>query len=124
MSVHSAESEAAIQRAVFQHLAARRVSGVFAFHPPNGGWRSHVEAAILKGLGVYPGVPDVIAIKGGRAYGLELKSPAGRLSPAQRDVLAALRAAAATVSVAYGLDAAIAQLEAWELLRGGGHREF
>ena len=124
MSVHHTDSEAAIQRAVFQHLTLRRVAGVFAFHPPNGGWRSRVEAAILKGLGVCPGVPDVIAIKDGHAYGLELKSPAGRLSPAQRDVLAALRAAGATVSVAYGLDAALVQLEAWELLRGGGPRNF
>jgi hypothetical protein len=125
MKVHHSESEAAIQRAVFQHLAVRRVDGLFAFHPPNGGWRSRVEAAILKGLGVCPGVPDVIAIKHGRAYGLELKSPAGRLSPAQREVLATMRVAGATVSVAYGLDAALAQLEAWQLLRGdGGSRNF
>jgi VRR-NUC domain len=115
--------EQVIQRAVFEHLRLRAASNVFAFHPANGGWRSQVEAAILKGLGVCPGVPDVIAIKAGRD-GLELKNPAGRLSPAQRDVLAALRAAGATVSVAYGLDAALAQLEAWELLRGGGHAEF
>ena len=78
----------------------------------------------MKGLGARAGVPDVIAIKDGHAYALELKSLAGRLSPAQRDVLAALRAAGATVSVAYGLDAALAQLEAWALLRGGGSRKF
>ena len=59
-----------------------------------------------------------------RAYGLELKSPGGRLSPAQRDVLDTLRAAGATVSVAYGLDAALAHLEAWDLLRGGGPKRF
>ena len=37
---------------------------MFAFHPANGGWRSRVEAAILKGMGVRAGVPDIIAIKG------------------------------------------------------------
>ena len=40
------------ERAVFEHLALRAASTVFAFHPANGGWRSRVEAAILKGMGV------------------------------------------------------------------------
>ena len=41
--------EQAIQRAVFDHLRQRGAPGTFAFHPPNGGWRSVIEAAILKG---------------------------------------------------------------------------
>jgi hypothetical protein len=85
--------EDAVQRAVFEHLRLRGAQDVFAFHVPNGGKRNRLEAGILKGLGARAGVPDVIAIKGGHAYGLELKAPAGRLSAAQRDVLAALRAA-------------------------------
>src|SRR5262245_23567538 len=44
--------EAAIQRAVFQHLRMRSAPGVFAFHPANGGYRKPIEAAIMKGLGV------------------------------------------------------------------------
>jgi len=40
----------------------RRLPGVFAFHSANGGFRKPVEAAIMKGLGVTAGVPDVIAI--------------------------------------------------------------
>ena len=55
--------ESAIQRAVFLHLAARGCG--FAFHVPNGGWRSPIEAAILKGMGVRAGVPDLIVIKDG-----------------------------------------------------------
>jgi hypothetical protein len=70
-----------IQRAVFEHLRVRSAPGVFAFHPANGGWRSPIEAAILKGLGVRAGVPDVIAVKDGRTYALELKPPGGRLNP-------------------------------------------
>jgi hypothetical protein len=57
---------------------------VFAFHVPNGGARRPIEAAILKGLGVVPGVPDVIAIKGGHVFALEIKVIGGRLCPAQR----------------------------------------
>jgi VRR-NUC domain len=111
-----------IQRAVFEHLAVRGASDVFAFHPANGGWRSRIEAAILKGLGVRPGVPDVIAIKAGRAYAIELKAPGGRVTEAQRSAHAALRAAGAAVAVAHGLDAAIDQLERWKLLNGSFRR--
>ena len=114
----AAQPEQQIQRAVFEHLAMRAASTVFAFHPANGGWRSRVEAAILKGMGVRAGVPDIIAIKGGQCYALELKASDGRLTPVQRDAHAALVAAGATVGVAYGLDDALARLEAWGLLRG------
>jgi hypothetical protein len=110
--------EQQIQRAVFQHLAVRAASAVYAFHPPNGGWRSRVEGAIFKGLGVRAGLPDIFAVKGGQCYALELKASDGRLTPVQRDAHAALVVAGAEVAVAYGLDDALAQLEAWGLLRG------
>ena len=114
----TARPEQQIQRAVFQHLAIRAASAVFAFHPANGGWRSPVEGAILKGMGVRAGVPDIVAVKNGQCYALELKAPDGRLTPAQRDAHAALAAAGATVATAYGLDDALARLEAWGLVRG------
>ena len=107
-----------IQRAVFEHLALRSAPGVFAFHPANGGWRSRIEVAILKGLGVHAGVPDVIAIKEGRTYALELKPPGGRLTAVQSIAHAALRAAGAAVVTSYSLDDALAQLERWGLLCG------
>jgi hypothetical protein len=107
-----------IQRAVFEHLRVRSAPDIFAFHPANGGWRSHIEAAILKGLGVRAGVPDVIAVKDGRTYALEIKPPGGRLTAAQNAAHAALRAAGATVVTSYSLDDAVAQLEHWGLLRG------
>jgi hypothetical protein len=110
--------EAAIQRAVFQHLRARGAPGVFAFHCPNGGYRKPVEAAILKGLGVVAGVPDVIAIHNGRVFALELKAEGGRATPKQLDVLAAMEAAGAFTCIAEGLDRALACLEGWQLLRG------
>jgi hypothetical protein len=51
--------EGAIQSAVFAHLRARGAPGIFAFHPANGGYRKPIEAAILKGMGVVAGVPDI-----------------------------------------------------------------
>jgi hypothetical protein len=110
--------EAAIQRAVFQHLRARGRPGVFAFHPANGGWRSPIEAAIFKSLGVVPGVPDVIAIHEGRCYGLELKAEGGRATPKQLEAIAAMKAAGAITCVAEGLDRALRWLESQGLLRG------
>jgi hypothetical protein len=111
-------TEQQIQKCIFAHLRARGASGVFAFHPANGGYRKPAEAAILKSLGVVAGVPDIIAIKDGRAYALELKADQGKLSDAQEHTLARLREAGVETAVAYGLVAALAQLERWQLLRG------
>jgi hypothetical protein len=118
MSARHRSPEAAIQKAVFQHLRTRGAPGVFAFHPANGGYRKPIEAAILKGLGVRPGVPDVIAVYQGRTYGLELKVAGGRPTPKQLEAIAAMRAAGAIADVAVGLDAALRWLEEKGLLRG------
>jgi hypothetical protein len=113
-----AQPEAQIQRSVFAHFRARCAPGVFAFHPANGGYRRPIEAKILQGLGVTAGVPDVIAVKDGRTYALELKAVGGKLTPAQEQVLIKLRDAGATATHCHGLDEAIATLERWGLLLG------
>jgi hypothetical protein len=113
-----ARPEAAIQRAVFQHLRARAAPGVFAFHPANGGYRKPVEAAILKGLGVVPGVPDVFIVHNGHCFAMELKAEGGRATDKQLACIAALREAGAFTCIAEGLDRALACLGAWGVLRG------
>jgi hypothetical protein len=105
------------QRAVLEHVHWRGVPDLFVFHYPAGGYRSAVEAAILKSLGVVAGVPDLLIVHAGRLYCLELKSERGRLSPAQIQTHEQLQRAGAHVAVAHGIDAALAQLTAWELLR-------
>jgi hypothetical protein len=107
-----------IQRAVFQHIAARGVRNLFAFHPANGGYRRPVEAKILQGQGVRAGVPDVILIHAGRTYGLELKAEGGRATPKQLEAIAAMEAAGAYCCIAEGFYRALAVLEAWGLLLG------
>jgi len=97
-------AEQQIQRAVFQHIRARGVPGLFAFHCPNGGYRTRLEGAVLKGMGVVAGVPDIILIDRAKVYGLELKVDGNKRG--------------ATVAHAVGLDAALGQLEVWGLLRG------
>ena len=110
--------EQEIQKAVFAHLRQRGAQNVFAFHPANGGYRRPIEAAIFRSIGVVPGTPDVICIKDGQVFGLELKAEGGKLSEAQRATIEAMRLAGAVVEVATGIDQALAALEGWGLLRG------
>lgn len=57
---------------------------VVVFHVPNGGLRSKSEAARLKWQGVLAGVFDlVLVLAEGRCAFWEVKTPAGRISPAQ-----------------------------------------
>jgi hypothetical protein len=95
----------------------RLAPGVFMFAVPNGGYRRPLEAAIMKATGTVAGVPDIICIFQGRVYALELKAGRGRLTDVQRVVHERLREAGANVAVAHGIDHALAQLEAWNLLR-------
>jgi hypothetical protein len=111
------QPEQAIQRALVQHLHLRAAVGVYWFHPANGGSRRPIEAAILKACGVRAGTPDLICIKGGRTYALELKAEGGRVTDAQRLAHKELRAAGAEVAVASGIGEALSVLERWELLR-------
>jgi hypothetical protein len=110
--------EDTIQRAIVQHYRQRAASGVFMFAVPNGGYRRPVEAAILKSTGVVAGVPDMIWIKNGQVYGLELKAEGGRPTEAQLATIAKMKEAGAHCCVAAGLDRALAVLEAWQLLVG------
>jgi len=111
------QPEAQIQTALCNHLRWRARRDCFWFHVPNGGKRDAIEARHLKDQGVRTGVPDVILICGGRTYGLELKADQGRVSVAQKATQIEMEMAGAAVATAYGLDAALAQVEAWGLMR-------
>jgi hypothetical protein len=118
--------EQAIQKAVFQHIRQRGVPGLVAWHTPNGafygGKRSGkgvaIQGSIMAGLGVRAGVSDVILVLKGKIYAMELKAPGGRASEAQMKFLADIDAAGAYTAMPASLDAALATLETWGLLRG------
>jgi len=110
--------EQAIQKTLAEHLRLRAAPNVYWFHPANGGARTAIEGAILKACGVRAGTPDLICIRGGKTYGLEVKANGGRLSNAQRVAHYEMRAAGAEVAVAVGLNAALEKLEEWQVLRG------
>jgi hypothetical protein len=110
-------TEAEIHKAVIRNLVVRGGHNVFWFHPANGGKRSWSEGKSFKAMGVVAGVPDIIIIKGGEVFGLELKSTSGRSSPSQRLVHAAMQEAGAKTAIAKGLDEALVTLECWGILR-------
>jgi hypothetical protein len=110
--------EQQLQRALVEHLRWRAAPDVFFFHVPNGGWRSRVEAAIFKVTGTRAGVPDLLIVRGGRLFGLELKSDRGRLSAAQKATHEELRGAGAVVETVSNIDAALALLGEWKIIGG------
>jgi hypothetical protein len=111
-------TEAQIQRAVFQHIKQRGAPDAYVFAVPNGGFRRPIEAAIMKGLGVTPGVPDIIAIHNGKMFALEIKTETGRPTDSQLAAIEAIRRAGGFAAVCHGLDRTLACLETWGILRG------
>jgi hypothetical protein len=64
-------------------------------------------------FGVVAGVPDIIAVRSGQMYCLELKAPGGKLTEATHS---AMITAGAQVATADNLDDALALLEGWVML--------
>ena len=118
--------EATIHRTVVQHLRMRGVSGLVFFHVPNGsllgGKRNRkgvpIQASIFNALGVRAGVSDLILLHAEKFYCLELKAPGGRPTEHQLKFISDADRAGAFTAMPEGLDAALATLEAWGLLRG------
>lgn len=114
-----------IQAAVVAHLKQRGVLGLVFFHVPNssklGGKRTKdgIPLAAIRGkkLGVRAGVSDLILVHGGKIYALELKTNKGKPSESQLQFISDLTAQGAECFVAQGLDAALAVLKRWGLIR-------
>lgn len=87
-----------------------------AIHIPNGGYRRKHEAAILKGMGVKAGVPDILVMwASGNAAFIELKSPTRRndVSAAQDRFLERLSLLGIPNAVCCSLDDVAKNLKAW-----------
>lgn len=96
--------EQAFQQQVAHYLAAY-LGGTTAWWsaiPLGGGGR--LRGAILKGMGVKSGIPDIFIVARGRVYGLELKAPKGSVSEAQREAHRALELAGCPVAICKSLD--------------------
>ena len=80
------DDEHVIQREIVRAL---RADGLLVFAIPNGGARNVVTATRLKAEGVTAGVPDLFVADFGGFF-LEVKTNAGSLSRAQREMSAGL----------------------------------
>jgi hypothetical protein len=114
--------EQEIHKAVVAHLKARSEPKVFFWHTPNEGKRGWVNAAALKAMGMTAGVPDLLILKAGQLYALELKAPSGRLMPSQRGVMERMMECGALVAVARSIDEALVTLEFWGILKRDSSR--
>jgi hypothetical protein len=118
MAVKRARPEDEIQRAVIAHFAVRGVRDAFVFAVPNGGVRSPIEAAIMRGLGTRAGTPDLFMISRGEVFALELKSESGRATAVQLQAIKDIRRAGGHAEICCGIDRTVAVLEGWGLLCG------
>jgi len=75
---------------------------MFTSFPAGGGGQA--RGRVLKSTGLRAGMPDILIFHDGYAYGLELKTGAVPLSPAQIATHEALRAAKIPVAVVRSLD--------------------
>jgi len=86
-----------------------RLRGIFHFAIPNGGARNAITGRRLKDEGVLAGVPDLF-LPGLRLF-VEMKSPEGRLGPAQRECREKLVMLGYEVAVCRTLGEAIGEAE-------------
>ncbi|SRR5216684_1623471 len=127
-------TEDQIQRAIFANFKRRSAPNVFAFHPKNGGVHQiGRRAGINEGLGVVPGIPDVIVFRQKEyrdsmtctdVFALELKRESRRNRKMtehefrQGEVRSYLELCGVICGIAYGLDDALMWLEGHGLLEG------
>jgi len=100
-----------LQKNVFTYFSLQypHKKGLF-FHCPNGGKRNAKEAAKLKGMGVLPGVPDLLLIHNKTLYGIELKAEKGKVSEHQNNINNIWRSNGINTYICYGFDDAIKTL--------------
>jgi hypothetical protein len=96
--------EQALQRNVVKMLDTILPQPSHFHHVPNGGGRSKIEAAILKGQGVKRGVPDLMIFAPGAVVAIEMKSEGGRTSPDQKAVMEKLRQCGVHTAVCRSVD--------------------
>jgi hypothetical protein len=104
--------------AVADHIRWAIRPDVIWFHPANGELRSDSTGALLKRMGVRPGVSDLLfaAPPRARLHALELKRRGKRPTPEQTAFLDAVRAIGGVSAWADSYDKAIELLKAWDIL--------
>ena len=107
--------EDAFQQQVIAQAKLMLRREVVYFHVPNGGYRHAREASKLRKMGVLAGVPDLIFIRAGAVYMLELKAGKNDTTPIQDATIAALTEAGAQIAVCRDMTEVVAAWRKWNL---------
>jgi hypothetical protein len=122
--------EADIQKALVLRLVLQARRDALWYHPPNGGWRHKVTAALLQAMGVLPGVADLVItwpelvsvvsqphpMTFTRVLYLELKRRGKKPSADQNAFAARAMRTGASYEVADSIDAAVTILQRYGVL--------
>jgi len=103
-------SEHDIQKAITNYLDLKNIC---YFAVPNGGHRHMLVAKKLKAEGVKAGVPDLAIVHNGKYYGIEVKTPKGRLSENQKLMITLLENNGASVGIVRGISDTAELLNEW-----------
>lgn len=104
------QPEQAFQRAVAAFLDVALPSNCYWTAIGHGGG-GEIRGAILKGMGLKAGCPDVLIVHDGKARFIELKAPRGALSQSQKLAHLALTNAGASVATCKTLEQIEAELK-------------
>ena len=112
-------SEADIQSQVVEYvsLLAAQCGFIFFTCSNEGTDRANpARLAKLKRMGLRPGVADLVFVKEGRAYFLEMKKPGGKQSENQIDFQLDCAMVGAQYAVAWSFEEAIKILRFWKII--------
>lgn len=111
------ESDIQIQVADWLRANAARCD-FFFFAIPNEGIdrASPARLAKLERMGLLPGAADLVIIKAGKVFFLEMKRPSGKQSDQQRDFERAAITHGANYAIAYSFDQASEILRNWRII--------
>lgn len=110
------EGEQGLQAAIVELLHALGVfKRALVFSVPNEGRRTATTAGRLKAMGMLPGVADLVIVRAGRAFFLEVKMPRGRLSPRQKEFRDLCRSRGAPWALVRSVEEARSQTEEWRI---------
>ncbi len=110
-----ANPETRLHIAILHYLCAvlPQVSLATLIHVPNGEKRSPITGAILKRMGVRPGVEDLQFIWNARLYAIEVKPEGKYLRKSQKERRDAVEAAGGSYEVCRSIDDVRETLALW-----------
>jgi hypothetical protein len=115
------ESDIQIQVVEYVSLLAAQCGFLFFAVPNEGMGEAKTGAGLgrmarLKKMGIRPGVADLVFVKDGRAYFLEMKKPGGKQSENQKAFEIDAMKAGSWYATAFSFSEAIERLKRWKII--------